>query len=896
MTEIDHEHKPKSIMNTKNYLSVVVVSLLSVITCFDNASGDGTLSKEEMLFWDHTQPLDARVEDLASRLTLTEKIQHLGPNSAAIERLGIEPYVHWNHATHGVAACLLYPDTDSTVYPSPINQAATWNPELIQKMADAIADEARAKFHREEKLIGGLTFWSPTVNMARDPRWGRTCEAYGEDPYLASRMAVAFSKGLQGNDPKYFKTIATPKHFIANNDERIRERGNADVPERSLREYFMRPYRAAIQEAKAYSVMMAYNKLNGVPCVANQWLIGDLLRGEWGFDGFVVSDAGCIGNMYAKMHYVDSPEEAAALGLHAGCDVSIAGGYGYLGKALERGLVTEQQIDVSVRRMFKARFLLGEFDPPQMVPYTNISQDVIASQAHRELSRQLARESIVLLKNDKGILPLSKNLKTIAVVGPNHNAHEWGTYNGKSVNPETPLQGIRQRLGNAAQILTAPGCRIPGSPRFGHNAVQESEPISADDVTAPDGRQGWQAEYFNNIRFEGPAVLERIDPAIAFDWGDGSPAPGVNQDHFSVRWRGSVRPPVSRSYKLMVNTDDGVRITLDGKSLFDHLHGALDSSTGLHLDESRAYEISVEYVEAGGAARAKFGWDYISPEKVKAKQQRLEMADNKAIAKAVEQARRAEVAIVVVGTSAYVESEGYDRVEIKLPGRQQELIQQVYAANPKTVVVLINGSSLALPWVKQNVPAVVEAFFSGPDVGTALADVLFGDYNPSGKLPLTFYQSMDQLPPMADYDVIEGERTYLYFPGPVCFPFGHGLSYTEFKYSNLDLSSTEIEPEGEITVTLDVENVGKRVGAEVVQLYAKDLQSRVKRPRKELVAFDKISLDPGEKTRIRFTFKGNDLAFWDVQTEQWVVEPGAFQLMAGASSQDIRLTKKFAVK
>ncbi|MCH2114700.1 MAG: glycoside hydrolase family 3 C-terminal domain-containing protein [Pirellulales bacterium] len=880
---------------TKSLGRIMLPLCVFGMACLNTDGVESTL-RAEMLFWDPTQPLEMRVNDLVSRLTLQEKIHHLGPNSGAIERLGVQAYVHWNHATHGVAACLMYPDTDSTVYPAPINQAATWNPSLVQQMCVAISDEARAKFHREKKLIGGLTFWSPTVNMARDPRWGRTSEAFGEDPHLASAMAVAFSRGLQGDDPKYLKTIATPKHFVANNDERIRERGNADVPQRSLREYFMRPYKAAIQKGKAYSVMMAYNKLNGVPCVANTWLIEDILRGEWGFRGFIVSDAGCIGNMFAKMHYVDTPEEAAALGLHAGCDVSIAGGYGQLGKALKRGLVTEQDIDVSVRRMFKARFLLGEFDPPELVSYTNVSQDAIASEQHRDISRQIARESIVLLKNEKNMLPLSKHLKTVAVIGPNHDTHEWGGYNGKSVNPETALHGIRNKLGPGVKILTAKGCRIPGSPRFDHHGPESSEPISAQYVRSSEDAKGWTAEYFNNTNWEGPVVARRTDSSISFDWGAKSPAAGVNKDNFSVRWNGVLKPPVSRSYKLMIRTDDGVRVTLNGKKLFDHLQGGLESSTGLHLDEGQEYEILVEYIEVGGDAKARFAWDYISPEKAKAAEQKLETADTHEIAAAVAVAAKAEVAIVLVGTSAYVENEGCDRVEIELPGRQCELIQRVQAANPKTVVVLINGSSMAIPWVKDNARAVVEAFFAGPDVGTALADVLFGDYNPSGKLPLTFYQSTDQLPPMENYDVISGQRTYLYFPGPVCFPFGHGLSYTQFEYSNLHLSSTTIANDGELTATLDVKNIGQRTGSEVVQLYVKDVEASVTRPIKELVAFEKISIEPGQQIRVSLSLNAKDLAFWNAGLKRWTVEPGAFELMAGSSSADIRLTKQFAVK
>jgi len=734
-------------------------------------------------------PVDQRVKDLVSRMTLEEKVAQMSHLAPAIERLGVIEYAPnfinplaeeffeevgdieqvmrerawenhehwdvggcldggwWNEALHGVARTGL-----ATAFPQCIGLGSTWNPELIQKMTDVASTEARIHNQTYGKK---LTYWSPTINILRDPRWGRTEESYSEDPYLLSRMAVAFVKGFQGDHPKYFKAIATLKHFVANNSEYNRHNGSADVSERFLREYYLYAFQAGITEGGAFSVMSAYNAINGVPASANNWLLDDVLRGEWGFRGYVVSDCGAISDIVHQHKYETDPEKAVALAAIAGTDLECETCETeqflydkYLLNAARKGYITEEDLDKNVTRLFRARFLLGEFDPPHLVPYSDIPKSKLDCQEHRDLALQIAKESIVLLKNENRILPLDQNrIKSIAVIGPNANRTVLGGYSGSPSVSISPLQGLKDKIGGDIKIRYSEGCK-----------VMDKEEI---------------------------------------DW---------DQENDRPVWK--------------------------------------------ILDE------------------------------------------RKSISDAAKLAGKSDLAIVFAGTNLDVANEAADRTDMGLPGNQLKLIQEVYKANPNTVVVLINGMALTINWVNDNIPAIVEAWYPGQAGGAAIADVLFGDYNPGGKLPVTFYKRLEDLPSLGDYDITKGHAYWFNKKEPL-YPFGHGLSYTTFKYENLRISKKTFNPtkENKILISVDIQNTGPIKGDEVVQLYIKDLKSSVIQPIKKLRKFKRITLDKDHAKRVTFELSNEDFAYWSEKKKDWHVEDGAFEIQIGSSSVDIKLKK-----
>jgi len=699
-------------------------------------------ASDTALYLDPNQPVEKRVADLISRLTLEEKailLNHRGPN---IERLGIKSD-KWNQCLHGV-----WWTEPTTMFPVSIAMAATWDPRLVHEVAAAISDEARAIYngwHQDPNFKGekkGLIYRAPVINISRNPYWGRINECYGEDPYLTGRIGVAFVTGLQGDDPRYLKLVSTLKHYAVNNVEKDRQKLSATVSERMLHEYWLPHFRDCIVEGRAQSVMASYNAINGVPNNINKPLLTGILKEQWGFQGFVVSDLGGVNTMVkghagGKMTF----EDAVAQSLLAGCDFSDKEFMEYIPVAVRKGLLPESRLNDALSRVLRARLRLGEFDPPGMVPYSRISPSVICSPGHRRLALKTAQESIVLLSNKDHFLPLDKNrLKSIAVIGPHAGMFTAGGYSGKVKEPVTPLQGIRSRAVPATEILYAKG-------------------------------------------------------------GEISPAR---------------KPP----------------------------------ETPLDKEEE--------------------------------------------LRKAAETAKKADVAIVYVGTTLDIEAEGRDREALGLPGNQEELVKAVLAANPRTVVVLLNAGPLTIPWIKEHAPAIIEAWWAGEEGGNAIADVLFGDVNPAGRLPYTVYASEGQVPPQDEYDITKG-FTYMYLQGEPLFAFGHGLSYTRFAYSNLQLSLKEIPPNGKITITVDVENVGSYAGDEVVQLYVRDVECRVRRADKELRGFERIRLNPGEKKSVTFELPGEKLSFYDVNAHRFVVEPGTFEVLVGTSSQDIRLTGQFQV-
>ncbi len=811
---------------------------------------------------------EQRLNDLIGLMTTDEKIGQLTNEAEAIPRLGISAYNYWSEALHGIL------DEGTTSFPQAIAMGATWDPELVYRIGSAISDEARVKHITEGK---GLSYWSPTVNIARDPRWGRNEESYSEDPYLLSRMGISFVQGMQGDHPYYLKTLATPKHFIANNEETRRHSGSSDVDMRSLWEYYMPAFERTIIEGKAFSIMGAYNELNHVPCCGNQYLMNDVLRRKWGFNGYVVSDCGAIHDMVSGHHFFETGAEAAARGILSGCDLNCGRYYSlYLHEAIELGLIEEKDLDRAVYRVLSARFRLGEFDPEEMVPYSDIPENKLDCKEHRDLALKTAHKSIVLLKND-GILPLDKKkIKTIAVIGPNAAECQLGIYSGFPNIMVSPLEGIEKKASKyGIKIRYGKGCTIGGG---------LLKPIDTKYFAPVDdsGIKGMKGEYYDNMNLEGMPVYTRIDTMIDFSWGGGPPAPGLPADFFSVRWTGKIIPPETRVFGLGTRTDDGARLYFNGEMVLEDWteHGEKPNNTLVELEAGKTYEIIFEYYDNILGSAARLTWDLGQKDYEQAK----------------EVARNSDMVVLVLGTSPGLSEEELDRTDISLPIEQRELIREVATVNPNIVVVLINGGPVALLESEKYTRAVVEAWYTGQSSGTAIADVLFGDVNPGGKLPETFYASTEQLPSFSDYDIINNPRTYMYFDQPVLYPFGHGLSYTTFAYSGLKLSSEEIPANGEITVECTVKNTGHMKGDEVVQIYYRDSTASVKVPIRKLVRFERISLEPGESKKVSFRINAHELAFYDIESNDFMVETGEFEIQAGSSSQDIRLRKTFVVK
>jgi beta-glucosidase len=813
---------------------------------------------------DPSQPLEKRVEDLLSRMTLEEKASQLLSASPAIDRLGVPAYDWWNECLHGVARA-----GRATVFPETIGVAATWDSNLVLRMATAISDEARAKHHEfvrrgKRGIYQGLTFWTPNINLFRDPRWGRGMETYGEDPYLTSRMAVQFIRGLEGDDPKYLKTVATAKHYaVHSGPESSRHVFDAVVSEADLRDSYLPQFEAAVKAGGAFSVMCAYNSVDGLPACANPRLLGDILRGEWGFPGYVVSDCGAVGDIYMGHKAAKTAAEGVAMAVKAGTDLDCGLEYENVVPAVRQGLLTEKDVDTALRRLLTARFKLGMFDPPEMVRWARIPYSVNENTEHQKLALEVARKSIVLLKNEGGMLPLSRQTKTIAVIGPNADSVEvlLGNYNGQPSHPVTPLAGIRQKVEPGTRVLYARGSDLAeGMP------LLETVPASALFISDSPGRgNGLQAEYYNTAAFNGRAyfsqaftsqamrkaavvpvnprpLFTRVDPLINFDWRDGAPRADMDDDNFGVRWTGYLAPPVSGKYQLGATGLNSFEVYLDGKRIAgrDNVHERGYEYETVDLQAGKLYPIRVDFHEVHGDADIRLVW---APPHAGYEDEALKVA------------RQADVVLMFLGLSPRLEGEemkvqvegfsGGDRVRLGIPRVQEALLQRVSALGKPVVLVLLNGSAVAVNWAREHVPAIVELWYPGQAGGAALADVLFGDYNPAGKLPVTFYKSENQLPPFDDYSM-KG-RTYRYFEGEPLYPFGYGLSYTMFTYSNL-VAPGAGRAGSPVKVSVEVRNSGKRDGEEVVQLY-------VKHPGvvRELQGFERVPLRAGEKKTIQFS-------------------------------------------
>ena len=819
-----------------------------------------------------------RAADLVSKMSLDEKAGLMDRLSKPVQRLGIPEHDWWNEALHGVAR-----NGRATQFPQSICMAATWNPELIRQMTSAIGDEARAKHHsapNRNKRYQGLTIWSPTINMARDPRWGRTEETYGEDPYLTGRMAVAFVKGLQGNDPKWLKTAATVKHFVANNSEYNRLTAAYPVPERDLREYYLPAFRAAVEDADVSSIMTAYNGINGIPCSVNKWLLTDVLKNTWGFNGAVVTDAGAGHRVFSAHHFTKSHVESVAMMIKAGVDNISDPGFGkYIKPAIKQGLLTEADVDKALTRNLAVRARLGQFDNPGACPYSKIPISVVGCKEHRNIAREIARQGIVLLKNtpDKTgakVLPIDTDkVKTILVGGPYADIAQLGIYSGTpTVKPISPLDGIREL---AARHNIRVVC---------WNAGQSFSAIPKTMLSpAETGKiQGLQADYFDNENFNGKPVTKRVDTSVDYHWPKPlkNVDPDIPQPVFAVRWTGFLKAPVSGEYTIRGRADDGMRVWLNGKQVFGNWDKKAVREVGrvkVTLEAGKQYPIKVEYFDIGGEAEAHLEW--IVP-------QSNNLADYDPAT---------TLAVYVCGSSPKLLRESHDRKDLKLRKFEEDDIRKLTERFPMTAVVLNGGGALAPLWAAEHTPAILDAWYPGQEGGTALAELLFGVISPSGKLPVTFYRSVKDLPDFGDYKVAGNGRTYMYFEKKPLWPFGHGLSYTTFEYSELKLSDDDYNTDETVKLKFKLSNTGKMPGDEVIQIYLRRKDGGADWPIRKLIAFRRVSLAPGKTRTVKFKLPLKDWARWNIEQQNWITEPGDYILEVGSSSADIRLTAEVKV-
>ncbi|GMQ56074.1 glycoside hydrolase family 3 C-terminal domain-containing protein [Vallitalea sediminicola] len=704
---------------------------------------------KEFPYMDTSLSFDERVNDLVSRMSLIEKVSQLVHNASPVERLGIPAYNWWNEALHGVARAGV-----ATVFPQAIALGATFDEELINNVATVISDEGRAKYHEFQRqgdcgLYKGLTFWSPNINIFRDPRWGRGHETFGEDPYLTSRLGVNFVEGLQGSDDKYLKSVATPKHYaVHSGPEKDRHSFDAEVSIKDIRETYLPAFKACVTEGKAEAIMGAYNRVNGEPCCGSKFLLQDILREEWGFKGHVVSDCGALMDFHAYHHITKNPIQSAALALNNGCELNCGDTFEYLMLAHDKGLISEETIDAAVKRLLDVRFRLGMFEGNEDIPYSSIPYDIVACDKHRELALEVTKKSTVLLKNKNNILPIDKNeIKSIAVIGPNANDRRVlvGNYNGTPIRYVTVLEGIQNAVNDDTRVYYAEGCKL-------------------------------------------------IEPEVS----------------------------------MCQERDSG-------------------------------------------------------------------------FSEAISIAKMSDVIIMCLGLSPIIEGEqgdagnsdaSGDKIHLDLPGQQQKLMEEVYKTGKPIILILLNGSAVAINWADDNVDAILEGWYPGGEGGNAIADIIFGDDSPSGKLPITFYRSLEDIPSFDDYSM--KNRTYRYFEKEPLYPFGYGLSYTSFEFSDLVLSKDILEMGEELLINVDVTNIGELSGYETVQLYVKDLDASVDIPRYELKGFKKVLLKPEETETLEFTLKPRQLALIDNGGE-CKIEPGSFQVFVGGCQPDgrsIELTKQ----
>jgi len=828
---------------------------------------------------------EQRAADLVHRMTLAEKATQMQNNSAAVSRLNIPAYQWWSEALHGVI------NDGVTEYPEPIGLAATFDAPGIHTMAAQIGIEGRIKHVQNAReghtgIMGGLDFWSPNLNIFRDPRWGRGQETYGEDPFLTGRMGVAYVTGLQGDNPKYYLAIATPKHYaVHSGPEPTRHFADVDVSKHDEVDTYEPAFRAAIVEGKAGSVMCAYNAINGQPACANQFLLEDQLRGKWGFHGYVVSDCDAVRDVAANHRYRPTQAQGAAISVIRGMDnecVTFTSRFGepvekaYI-DAVQQGYLPETTLDTALIRLFTARIKLGMFDPPDVVPYARIDEKELDSAEHRAQALKLANESMVLLKND-GLLPLRPGIKKIAVIGPlaDQTRPLIGNYAGQPTHIVSVLDGLHAEFPNAA-IAFVPGTQFLRT---------DGTPVPDALLTTPDGKPGLKADYNEGMTRGRPSpgasatpIASRTEPNIKLTAGN-LPPEIAGRKSFGVQWSGFLTPTESADFILGIRCEGFARLTVDGKQVAVAFGGGGGLASGVgrvHLEKGRKLALSVGYGSSNGKAHAELIWEKVN---------------NAPSPEAIAAAKNADAVIAVVGITSQLEGEempvsepgflGGDRTSIDLPQPEEELVETVAATGKPLAVVLMNGSALAVNWIEEHANAVLEAWYPGEEGGAAVAETLSGKNNPAGRLPVTFYTGVNQLPNFEDYGM--ANRTYRYFTGKPLYPFGYGLSYTTFSYSGLSLPVQAVAAGQPVRAGVTVTNTGKAGGDEVVQVYLKfpDVKGA---PSIALRGFERVHLEPGASREVQFELKDRDLG---VVTEDGtpVVAQGDYTISIGGGQPD----------
>jgi len=857
---------------------------------WDDAAATQATPPPPPAYTDTSLPFETRAADIVARLTPEEKASQLVNQARAIPRLGIPAYNWWSEALHGVAR-----NGIATVFPQAIALGATFDPALIHDMGVVISTEARVKFNQlggqgaDHTIYQGLTFWSPNINIFRDPRWGRGQETYGEDPWLTGQFGKAFVTGMQGDDPKYLRTIATPKHYaVHSGPEPLRHGFDAVVSKHDMMDTYLPQFRAAVVDGNAGSVMCAYNRINGQPACAQDFLLTEVLRKAWDFKGYMVSDCEAIDNIAFGHHFTKTLPEAAAVSMKHGVDndcidfsVVTRGRDDYKGyaDAMSQGLLPQSVVDESLQRLFVARMKLGLFDPKDTVPYAQVPESYLDSEANRQLALRTARESMVLLKN-KGALPLKPKVRRIAVIGPlaDQMTPLLGNYSGTPSHAVTALDGLKRAFPNA-EIVFEPGTNFLRAPVTIPGALLSN-----------DGKPGLRAEFFDNEQFTGAPVMTRTDAVVNYvrDRNGVDPAQIPKVAHFAVRWTGTLTPAETGDYAIGLDAPFG-RLFLDGKQIVDV--GAGDQTARaviMHLEAGHAYAVKIE---RGDQPRLmlRFVWAKQIPD---------------AKARALAAVKKADVVVAVVGITPELEGEemavnvpgfkGGDRTSLDIPKPEQDLLEAARKATKKPLIaVLYNGSALSVNWAAKKADAIVEAWYGGEEAGTAIADILSGAYSPSGRLPVTFYTGVEQLPAFEDYAM--AGRTYRTFKGKPLYPFGYGLSYTSFSYGGVKLSAPSLKAGDSLGVDVDVKNTGKVAGDEVAQLYL-TFPGTPGMPRVALRGVQRLNLQPGESRSVHFDLSPRDLSSV-TQAGDVKVQPGAYTLSVGGGQPRAiaGLTRDFAL-
>jgi beta-glucosidase len=817
-----------------------------------------SLSQEYKSFpmWDYKLPFEKRVNDVVSRLTLEEKVAQMLNATPGIPRLGILPYEWWNEVLHGVART----PYKVTSFPQAIGMAATWDTNSLYRMADYSALEGRA-IHNKAIETGktgdrylGLTYWTPNINIFRDPRWGRGQETYGEDPFLTAMLGKAFVRGLQGEDPKYLKAAACAKHFaVHSGPEPSRHSDNFNPSTYDLWDTYLPAFKELIVNANVAGVMCAYNAVNTQPCCASDLLMNDILRNQWKFKGYVTSDCWAIDDFFKYHKTHKDPTVSAVDAVMHGTDVECGQTvYKTLVDAVKTGLIKEEQLDISLRRLFTIRYRLGMFDPPSMVKYAQTPASVLEAPAHKAHALKMAQQSIVLLKNENNILPLSKKIKKIVVLGPNadNSIAVLGNYNGIPSQVVSALQGIKDKVGNSVEIVYEKAVNFTNDTMLVYADVKNQ--------FSYEGKQGFKAEYYNNKEMKGDPVAVQMEAAVDNFWQEGQGMAGaMRANNFSAKYTSNFTAAKDGYISFEVEADDGYRFLINDKEILNAWQRNRWGARIYKLETKKdsVYKIVLEYWQGDGKAN------------VRLRTGNFERTNFTALANRI---KDADAIVFVGGISPQLEGEemrvdypgfnGGDRTTIILPAVQTELMKALKATGKPVVFVMMTGSAIATPWESENIQAIVNAWYGGQSAGTAIADVLFGDYNPAGRLPVTFYKSDSDLPSFMSYDM--AGRTYRYFKGEALYPFGYGLSYTNFKYDNLVLPAT-VKAGKNITVSVKVTNTGKRSGEEVIQLYVANQNTSILSPLKALKGFKRISLKAGESKVVQFQLTPQDLSLVD---------------------------------